>query len=52
MSLSTSDYNEILSEYNARRLENHRLLNQKKEEVYTRIPSYRSLEEVVTLLPE
>ena len=50
MSLSTSDYNEILSEYNARRLENHRLLNQKKEEVYTRIPSYRSLEEEIISL--
>lgn len=50
MSLTTADYNEILSEYNARRLENHRLLSKKREDVYARIPNYRSLEEEIVSL--
>ena len=50
MSITTADYNEILSEYNARRTENHHLLKRKKEEVYAKIPNYRALEEEIISL--
>lgn len=53
MSLTTADYNEILSEFSARRLENHHLLAKKKEDVYVRIPEYKRLdEEIITLSAE
>ena len=44
MSLSNSQYDAIMRSYEERRLANHHLLEERKREVYARIPAYKQLE--------
>ena len=44
MSISNEDYNEIIEQYNTRQRENDRLLKQRKEEVYRRVPGYEKMD--------
>ena len=50
MGLSTEDYNEILSTYNARQIEHAHILSERREEVYGKIPSYRQMEDQMVSL--
>ena len=53
MSISNEDYNEIVEQYNTRQLENDRLLKQRKEEVYRRVPGYEKMDlECISLFAE
>ena len=45
MSLSNSQYDAIMRSYEERRLANHHLLEERKKEVYEKIPAYRQLEQ-------
>ncbi len=47
MGLTTEDYNEILNGYNARQLENARILSEKRKEVNEHVPGYKEMEEQI-----
>ena len=48
MSLSNNDYQDIMRQYEARRLSNYRLHEQRKKDIYTTIPEIRDLDRQIT----
>ena len=47
MALSKEQYDSIIREYDERRTQNHRELLRRREEIYTRIPEYKELEDEI-----
>ena len=48
MSLSNNDYQDIMRQYEARRLSNYRLHEQRKKDIYTTIPEIKDLDRQIT----
>ena len=48
MSLSNNDYQDIMRQYEARRLSNYRLHEQRKKDIYTTIPEIKELDRQIT----
>ena len=48
MSLSNNDYQDIMRQYEERRLSNYRLHEQRKKDIYTTIPEIRDLDRQIT----
>ena len=52
MSLSNNDYQDIMRQYEARRLSNYRLHEQRKKDIYTTIPEIKELDRVIKIHEE
>ena len=48
MSLSNNDYQDIMRQYEERRLSNYRLHEQRKKDIYTTIPEIKELDRQIT----
>ena len=48
MSLSNNDYQDIMRQYEERRLSNYRLYEQRKKDIYTTIPEIKKLDRQIT----
>lgn len=48
MALSNSQYESIRRSYEERQLHNHRILENRKEEIYEKIPSYKDIEDTIS----
>ena len=48
MSLSNNDYQDIMRQYEERRLSNYRLYEQRKKDIYTTIPEIKELDRQIT----
>ena len=52
MSLSNNDYQDIMRQYEERRLSNYRLHEQRKKDIYTTIPEIKELDRVIKIHEE
>lgn len=47
MALTNFQYDSIIREYEQRRLNSHRILEERKEEIYRKLPAYRALDDEI-----